>query len=205
MRLLRGGTNWSDIFLVAAGAFIARCLYWALVTPSWIPNSDADQYVLLARALADGDGYSLDLSPARDARDRVSSAALSTDPPSSRLRDARTLGSAADQRPARYRYGRARLRDSAKDRRAHRRSRGRRGCRDLSAAARERHGHVERASVVAPPACGCSARRRSTLGLGRRCVRSVDAHTNRTRTSSSQPSRSSRSSRLVGGPRLVSS
>jgi hypothetical protein len=47
------------MLLVAAGAFIVRCLYWALVTPSWIPDSDADQYVRLARALVDGDGYSL--------------------------------------------------------------------------------------------------------------------------------------------------
>jgi 4-amino-4-deoxy-L-arabinose transferase-like glycosyltransferase len=47
------------MLLVAASAFIARCLYWALVTPSWVPDSDADQYVLLARALVDGDGYSL--------------------------------------------------------------------------------------------------------------------------------------------------
>ena len=59
MRRLAGGTGRSDMLLVAAGAFIVRCLYWALVTPSWIPDSDADQYVRLARALVDGDGYSL--------------------------------------------------------------------------------------------------------------------------------------------------
>ena len=59
MRLTKGGTSASDMVLVGAGAFIARCLYWALVTPTWRPNSDADQYVLLARAMADGHGYSL--------------------------------------------------------------------------------------------------------------------------------------------------
>ena len=43
---------------VIVGA-IARILYWILVTPNWVPNSDADQYLQIARNLAAGDGYSL--------------------------------------------------------------------------------------------------------------------------------------------------
>ena len=45
--------------LSVAVALIARALYWWLVTPEWIPRSDADQYLQIARNLADGDGYSL--------------------------------------------------------------------------------------------------------------------------------------------------
>jgi 4-amino-4-deoxy-L-arabinose transferase-like glycosyltransferase len=44
---------------VIVGAAV-RVLYWVAVTPDWTPRSDADQYLLLARALAAGDGYSLD-------------------------------------------------------------------------------------------------------------------------------------------------
>jgi 4-amino-4-deoxy-L-arabinose transferase-like glycosyltransferase len=40
-------------------ALATRIAYWALVTPDWLPNSDADQYLRLGRAIANGDGYSL--------------------------------------------------------------------------------------------------------------------------------------------------
>jgi hypothetical protein len=43
---------------VVVGA-ITRILYWVLVTPDWVPSSDADQYVQIARNLAAGDGFSL--------------------------------------------------------------------------------------------------------------------------------------------------
>jgi 4-amino-4-deoxy-L-arabinose transferase-like glycosyltransferase len=44
---------------VFGGAAAVRLLYWALVTPDWTPEADADQYVQLARALADGDGFAM--------------------------------------------------------------------------------------------------------------------------------------------------
>jgi hypothetical protein len=47
------------LWLVAGVAAAARLAYWALVTPSWKPDSDADQYVRLARALGHGDGFAL--------------------------------------------------------------------------------------------------------------------------------------------------
>jgi 4-amino-4-deoxy-L-arabinose transferase-like glycosyltransferase len=59
VRFLKGGTGRSDMLLVAASAFVARIAYWVLVTPHWVPNSDADQYISLARSVAAGDGYSL--------------------------------------------------------------------------------------------------------------------------------------------------
>ena len=40
-------------------AVLARLAYWVWVTPDWLPVSDADQYVRLARSVASGDGYSL--------------------------------------------------------------------------------------------------------------------------------------------------
>lgn len=42
-----------------AGALVVRLLYWMLVLPDWVPRSDADQYVQLARNLADGSGFAL--------------------------------------------------------------------------------------------------------------------------------------------------
>ena len=59
VRSLEGGGGRRDLFVVAASALIARCLYWVLVTPAWTPDSDADQYVRLARSVVGGDGYSL--------------------------------------------------------------------------------------------------------------------------------------------------
>jgi 4-amino-4-deoxy-L-arabinose transferase-like glycosyltransferase len=42
-----------------AGAVAVRLLYWALVTPGYVPRADDSQYVGIARSLADGKGYSL--------------------------------------------------------------------------------------------------------------------------------------------------
>src|SRR5687767_2079217 len=54
-----GGLAWRDAVLIAVGAVAIRLAYWIVVTPDWVPVSDADQYVLLARSLGDGDGFSL--------------------------------------------------------------------------------------------------------------------------------------------------
>lgn len=54
--ILRSPFVWLVPVIVGA---VVRAAYWAVVTPDWIPNADADQYLRLARALADGDGYSL--------------------------------------------------------------------------------------------------------------------------------------------------
>jgi hypothetical protein len=40
-------------------AVLARAGYWRFVTPDWVPDSDADQYLRIATALARGQGYSL--------------------------------------------------------------------------------------------------------------------------------------------------
>lgn len=48
--------RWLPMFALAA---VARVLYWITVTPDWVPDADADQYVLLARSLADGKGFAL--------------------------------------------------------------------------------------------------------------------------------------------------
>ena len=48
-----------EMIFVAVVAFVARISYWALVTPNWVPQSDADQYVLLARAMKAGHGFAL--------------------------------------------------------------------------------------------------------------------------------------------------
>jgi len=50
------GRRWLPLF---CGALAVRLLYWAFVHPGWIPDSDADQYVQLARNLAGGRGFSL--------------------------------------------------------------------------------------------------------------------------------------------------
>jgi 4-amino-4-deoxy-L-arabinose transferase-like glycosyltransferase len=47
-------TRW---LLVAGFALAVRLAYWAIVTPSWKPQSDAWQYVDLARNLARGHGF----------------------------------------------------------------------------------------------------------------------------------------------------
>jgi len=44
---------------VFLGALAVRVAYWALITPRWVPQADADQYVRLARSLADGRGFGL--------------------------------------------------------------------------------------------------------------------------------------------------
>lgn len=48
--------RWGVIFAAAA---LVRLGYWALVTPQWAPDADANQYVRLGRTLAAGDGFSL--------------------------------------------------------------------------------------------------------------------------------------------------
>lgn len=48
-------TTWAVPIAVAA---TVRALYWVVVSPTWVPRSDARQYVALARALAGGDGFS---------------------------------------------------------------------------------------------------------------------------------------------------
>jgi hypothetical protein len=48
--------RWGWIFVVA---LVARLAYWAFVTPRWTPRADADQYVEIARNLADGHGFAL--------------------------------------------------------------------------------------------------------------------------------------------------
>ena len=51
-------TRWVvGIPMVLAAA--TRAAYWRLVTPGWVPDSDADQYLRIATALARGQGYSL--------------------------------------------------------------------------------------------------------------------------------------------------
>lgn len=48
-----------DLAIVYALAVAVRVAYWVIVTPDWVPASDADQYLLLARSLGDGEGFSL--------------------------------------------------------------------------------------------------------------------------------------------------
>src|SRR5579862_4717684 len=43
--------------LIAVFALAVRMAYWALLTRSWKPISDAEQYVDLARNLASGHGF----------------------------------------------------------------------------------------------------------------------------------------------------
>lgn len=48
--------RWAPVFALAA---VVRALYWAIVTPHWVPRSDASQYWGLAYALADGKGFAM--------------------------------------------------------------------------------------------------------------------------------------------------
>lgn len=48
--------RWGLVFL---GAAAVRLAYWAFVTPHWVPDADADQYVHLSRSLAAGRGFGL--------------------------------------------------------------------------------------------------------------------------------------------------
>lgn len=48
-----------QLISIFGAACAVRAAYWVWVTPDWVPISDADQYVRLARAVAGGDGYSL--------------------------------------------------------------------------------------------------------------------------------------------------
>lgn len=41
------------------GAAAVRLAYWLLITPHWVPDADADQYVQLSRSLAAGRGFGL--------------------------------------------------------------------------------------------------------------------------------------------------
>lgn len=49
----------SELAAVFGLALAARLLYWWLVTPDWVPRADADQYLVLARSLAHGDGFAM--------------------------------------------------------------------------------------------------------------------------------------------------
>ena len=67
VNLLRNARGWRPSligeghgqFVVAAVAVVVRVAYWVAVTPKWVPEADADQYVLLARSLAGGHGFRL--------------------------------------------------------------------------------------------------------------------------------------------------
>jgi len=48
-------TTWGIPVLVGA---VVRVLYWVVVSPAWVPRSDARQYVSIAEALAGGQGFS---------------------------------------------------------------------------------------------------------------------------------------------------
>ena len=48
-----------DLIIVLVVALVARILYWVLVTPTYSPESDAAQYVDLARNIINGRGYSM--------------------------------------------------------------------------------------------------------------------------------------------------
>jgi 4-amino-4-deoxy-L-arabinose transferase-like glycosyltransferase len=46
--------QWGGVFVFALGV---RLLYWAVVTPDWVPLSDSAQYLEIAGNIADGEGY----------------------------------------------------------------------------------------------------------------------------------------------------
>lgn len=48
-----------DLVIMGALAAAVRIAYWVVVTPTWVPASDADQYLFIARNLAEGRGFSL--------------------------------------------------------------------------------------------------------------------------------------------------
>ena len=47
-----------DLWIVLAVALVARVLYWILITPDYVPQSDAAQYQDLARHILRGEGFS---------------------------------------------------------------------------------------------------------------------------------------------------
>lgn len=50
-------TTW--VLLAVCGvAAVVRALYWAVITPTWRPRSDASQYLEIARNISNGDGFS---------------------------------------------------------------------------------------------------------------------------------------------------
>lgn len=51
-------TATTALLAVCGVAALVRALYWALITPTWLPNSDAGQYLEIARNLSNGDGFS---------------------------------------------------------------------------------------------------------------------------------------------------
>lgn len=55
---IRGSLDWIVTGPVLL-ALATRLGYWLLITPDWLPNSDADQYLRLGRAIANGEGFSL--------------------------------------------------------------------------------------------------------------------------------------------------
>jgi 4-amino-4-deoxy-L-arabinose transferase-like glycosyltransferase len=54
-----GRLAWWVVGVPVVLAALARAAYWRFVTPGWVPDSDADQYLRIARSLARGQGYSL--------------------------------------------------------------------------------------------------------------------------------------------------
>lgn len=52
-------SRWRDLLAVLGVALVARVVYWVLVTPNYTPESDAAQYVDLARNIAAGRGYAM--------------------------------------------------------------------------------------------------------------------------------------------------
>ena len=69
-------TRWHVVGLPVLLAAVVRVVYWAFVIPEWMPTSDADQYLRIARALAGGDGDSL-VYPQLVMRDSVQAAVVS--------------------------------------------------------------------------------------------------------------------------------
>lgn len=55
-RLVPAVRRWGAFF---GAAVVVRLLYWRFVLPGWRPDADADQYVLISRSLAAGDGFGL--------------------------------------------------------------------------------------------------------------------------------------------------
>ena len=53
-----GGRRWPLWVVPVVTGLVTRGLFWVVVSPTWVPRSDAAQYVALARALAGGDGFS---------------------------------------------------------------------------------------------------------------------------------------------------
>ncbi len=51
--------GWRRYAILLGVALVVRLVYWLVLTPDYVPDSDADQYLRLARNLADGEGFAL--------------------------------------------------------------------------------------------------------------------------------------------------